>query len=80
MRYQTDLISQARELRGEGKTYSEIKSNINIIIPKSTMFSWFKDTKLPENYPQRVKQLNIEHLKIARQINIERNREREEHF
>lgn len=76
MRYGNKLISEAKALRLEGKTYTEIKSILNLKIPKSTFVSWFRGIKLPSNYEEKIRLLNFEHLKKARLINIQKNKER----
>lgn len=73
MRYSKELISKIRYLRSLGKTYGEIIAEIKIRLPKSTLSSMVLGVTLPENYTERIKNLNTTNLtrgrKIAREIN-----------
>ena len=79
-RYNEILIQKARELRFKGLTYREIRSALNLAIPKGTLNSWFKDIILPESYYNKISQLNMEHLKKARLISIKANKIKRQEF
>ncbi|MBI3380286.1 hypothetical protein HY029_06045 [Candidatus Gottesmanbacteria bacterium] len=76
MRYKNNIIAKAKKLRMRGKTYTEIKKYFKLSIPKSTLVSWFRDIKLPRNYPERIRKLNLENLKKARLLHIKKSFER----
>ena len=78
--YSKILIQEAKELRLKGQTYREIRRRLNLIIPKSTLSSWFKDIVLPKYYYNKISKLNIEHLKKARLIAIETNKVKRQEF
>ena len=53
-RYLKNFIGKTKELRRQGKTYSEIKAILKTNIPKSTLSSWFKDIRKPKQYLEKV--------------------------
>lgn len=63
-----EIKGQARELRAQGKTYSEIKSALNINNPKSTISSWCQGVDLPLWYNEKINSLNHESFNKARKI------------
>ena len=46
-------------LRREGKTYTEIRSLLDIKITKSTLSDWCKDIPLPMGYQRKIKEYNL---------------------
>src|SRR3990170_98554 len=52
-RYLKNFIGKTKELRRQGKTYSEIKAILKTNIPKSTLSSWFKDIRKPKQYLEK---------------------------
>src|SRR3989344_4055462 len=56
-RYLKNFIGKTKELRRQGKTYSEIKAILKTNIPKSTLSSWFKDIRKPKQYLEKVRLL-----------------------
>lgn len=76
MRYDSEIIERAKKLRAEGRTFTEIKRQLKLPVPKSTFVSWFKDIKLPDNYLGKIRELNLRNLIKARRFHIKRNRER----
>lgn len=80
MSYNKPLIQKAVKLRSEGLTYREIRSALNLEIPKGTLHSWFKDIVLPKSYYDKVAKLNAEHLIIARKIAVEANKVKRQEF
>lgn len=57
-RYNPELIKEVKRLRTLGKTYSEIKENLHIVIAKSTLSDWCKNVILPQEYLTKVTELN----------------------
>lgn len=74
------LKKQVRTLRGEGKTYSEIKNILDISVPKSTLSDWCKNVKLPAWYDEKIKELNNKSFNKARKIAWASNRKKREDF
>jgi len=80
MSYNKLLIQKAIKLRSEGLTYGEIRSALNLEIPKGTLHSWFRDVVLPKSYCNKVSKLNLEHLKEARVVATEANKIKRQAF
>lgn len=78
--YSKTIIQEAKKLRSKGQTYTEIEHTINLKIPKSTLHSWFKDVLLPKDYNNKISKLNMEHLKEARLIGIEKSKIKRQEF
>ena len=80
MRWDKEIIHRAQKLRGRGRTYSEINSQLGIRVAKSTFNHWFKGIELPRSYHQRLKKLNQNNLskalKVARRVNRKKLEER----
>ena len=68
MRHEPEVKKRAKELRSQGKTYSEIMKILAITVPKSTLSSWCDDVKLPASYQERVDKLNHKNLSRGRKI------------
>ncbi len=62
---------KARELRKQGKTYSEIQRELAIKVPKSTLSFWLHDI------PQSVEQLNNAIKVNKSNLNLARGKARE---
>ncbi len=62
------LREQVIKLRRQGKTYSEIQSRLGLIIPKSTLSYWCRNTPLPLNYQRKIQEYNKINLNKARKI------------
>ncbi|MEP7166784.1 MAG: hypothetical protein ABI758_02285 [Candidatus Woesebacteria bacterium] len=80
LRYAASLIERVRQLRAIGKTYSEIKADIKLQIPKSTLSEWCKHVDLPVNYQSLIDKLNINNLGKARATAVVMNKIRREKF
>lgn len=80
MRYLTEVIVKVRNLRKLGRTYGEIRRNVNLEIPKSTLSGWCKNVDLPKNYVTRITNLNLTNLNKGRVIAHEINRIKREEF
>lgn len=65
-RYAVKTVEKARSLRFQGKTYTEITRLLNYKIPKGTLSYWCRDIDLPKSYHQKIRRLNLEHLRRAR--------------
>lgn len=74
------LKIKARELRSEGKTYSEIRDFLNVNIPKSTLSGWCSDVILPESYLQKIKVFNKLHLDNVRNKAVKLKKEKRKIF
>lgn len=68
IRHGSEVKKRARELRSQGKTYSEIMKNLAVTVPKSTLSSWCDDVKLPVWYQERVDKLNRKNLSKGRKV------------
>lgn len=72
MRWNQTTKNKAKNLRKQGKTYSEICNLLKKDVPKSTLSYWFKDVELPKSYFQRLKKINEKNrLKASEQARIE---------
>jgi len=64
-----------------GGTYSEINQALQLNVPKSTLSFWFKDISLPQDYAQKIVNLNVVHLNKVRLLANQANKvKREEAF
>lgn len=59
------------ELRKQGKTYTEIKNELGLDIPKSTISCWCSDIALQGEYREKIRNLNLSALDRARKAAIE---------
>lgn len=69
---------EVRILRSQGKTYSEIRQNLNLSISKSTLSNWCQGVVLPSWYNEKIKELNNKNFTRARAMalaSIRRKRE-----
>ncbi len=71
---------KAFTLRKEGKTYSEIKNQIGINIPKSTLSYWCKDINLPKKYHERVRRIILDNAQKGREMALVVNRVKREKY
>lgn len=62
------LKFKAIELRKQGKSYREICAILSVIIPKSTLSTWFKGISLTVKEKERNRINNLTHLKNIRPI------------
>ena len=49
---------KVRKLRAKGKTYSEIMTELNVKLPKSTISDWCRGVSLPKWYQVKIDKLN----------------------
>lgn len=75
-----ELKKQVCLLRAEGKTYSEIKSILNVNLPKSTLSDWCQDVELPVWYDNKIKELNNTSLSKAQKMALISNKNRRESY
>lgn len=73
MVYSKKIIDEAKKLRARGKTYSEIKKELEISVPKSTLSSWCQKITLPDWYIKKVETLNHKNLSKGRAIALVSN-------
>lgn len=73
-RYSVRLIESVRELRSQGKTYSEIKNMIKVSVPKSTLSEWCSSIALPLEYTEKITELNKTNLHKGRAVALVVNR------
>ena len=78
--YSVSSIERARLLRSWGKTYGEIKHELKLQIPKSTLSYWCKDVPLSNNYSTKIAKLNKNNLNNARLIAVEVNKIKRQEF
>ena len=67
-------------LRHQGKTYGEINKFLNINLAKSTLHEICKNTSLPNEYLEKITQLNIQNLGIARATALAMNKIKRENL
>ena len=79
-KYSNEIINKVRELRSLGQTYGEIRSHLNLEIPKSTLSDWCRNVDLPKNYKERIIALNLTNLNKGRLIAKEINKIKREEF
>ncbi len=79
-RYPQSVIIQAQQLRSSGKTYFEIKQELGMLIPKSTLSGWCTKVKLPPNYQEKIKQLSSQNLHRGRLLALVSNKIKREKF
>lgn len=80
-RLSSQVHEQIRLLRSQGKTYSEIRLAIGLIVPKSTLSYICSKVQLPTSYQDRIAKLNLHTIHKARVIGAEINKiKREEMF
>jgi hypothetical protein len=73
-RYSQELKNEIRRLRSLGKTYSEIKKQLKINIPKSSLSYVCEGVKLPREYAEIIRELNYKSLGKGRAIAAASNR------
>lgn len=69
-RHSVELVEKIRNLRREGNTYGEINNKLRIHLAKSTLHWTCRDVHLPPEYINRVSELNIRNLGIARATSL----------
>ena len=75
-----NLSEKVKKLRGQGKTYTEIKSILKVIIPESTLSCWCKNVLLPPEYFNKIKLLNALNREKGREVALEINRQKRDKF
>jgi hypothetical protein len=68
VRHDIATIEKVKNLRSQGKTYSEIMSSLKIKVPKSTISDWCTGVKLPTWYQQRIDELNKKSFSKAQKM------------
>ena len=72
---ESELKQKARNLRKQGRTYSEICSLIKVKVPKSTLSYWLSDINIDDRYKTRIEKIIIEKNHLARQKALERKKQ-----
>lgn len=62
-----DVRAQAQRLRQQGMTYAEIRSELKLMIPKSTLSYWCKDVALSSQSIVRIGRMSAENLARGRE-------------
>lgn len=71
---------RARELRSQGKTYTEIQKLLNISIPKSTLSNWCDGVALPDWYNEKIRELHYKSFTKAQAMAWASMRRKREFF
>lgn len=79
-RYSKEIVFKIRNLRSEGKTYSEINSSIGMRIPKSTLSDLLRGVVLPPQYENKISKLNTTNLNRGRKTAVLVNQIRRKDF
>ena len=74
------LKQKAIQLRKQGKTYLEIKKELGINIPKSTLSNWCSNIKLPKEYQDRIQKIILDNAQKGRNIALIVNRVKREKY
>jgi hypothetical protein len=72
--YHKEIVERVKLLRQQDLTYDEIRTELNIDIPKSTMATWCKGIRLSENYYLRIEQLCKDRLVLARALALQKHK------
>ena len=80
MAYDAAVRLRVQELRAKGKTYSEIKSALNLSLPKSTLSAWCKNIVLPSWFLKKVKDITDENLSRGHRIALVANKLKQENL
>lgn len=79
-RYSQEVKSRVKNLRSLGNTYSEIRKELGISFPKSTLRDLCRGVILPKSYFDKVGKINFENLSRARSGAWEVNRMKRKRF
>jgi len=74
------LKERAVQLRKKGKTYSEIKQELGIQIPKSTLSYWCNRVKLPAIYREKIRKVILRNQEKSRAIALIVKKEKRNRF
>lgn len=66
--YEKQIRKKVVALRKAGKTYGEIRSVLNLKIPKSTLSDWCRDILLSQLQQQNIEIAQLHHAKRGREI------------
>ena len=75
-----DIKREVQKLRKNGKTFMEIKNDLNINISKSTLSCWCKGIVLPSSYYKKVELLNINNREKGRKLAVVANRNKRKEY
>lgn len=79
-KYSNELIDKARQLRALGRTYQEIRLELNKDIPKSTLSEWCSKIILPPEYAEKIAELNKINTNKGRVVALIVNKVKREKF
>ncbi|HYK08612.1 MAG TPA: hypothetical protein VEW42_03900 [Candidatus Eisenbacteria bacterium] len=79
-KYSDETIGEAKKLRALGKTYQEIRLELNMKIPKSTLSEWCSKITLPPEYVEKIIELNKINTNKARVVALVVNKVKREKF
>ncbi len=79
-RYPKELKTEIRRLRSMGKTYTEIKAQLQIEAPKSTLSDICRNVQLPKEYAEMITAFNYKSLGKARAVASASNRIKKKKF
>ncbi len=68
------LKPRVLSLRRQGKTYGEIRKDLNNPIPKSTLSNWCNNISLPREYRKKIKELTLINSRRGRVIALAVNK------
>ncbi|MBM4177457.1 hypothetical protein FJ208_01490 [Candidatus Gribaldobacteria bacterium] len=74
------LKEKAIKLRKQCKTYSEIKRDLGVAIPKSTLSNWCHGIELPSFYREKIKQIALKSQAKSRTIAMIVKKEKRKEF
>jgi len=74
------IKEKAIKLRKQGKTYSEIQKSLRIVIPKSTLSNWCSKVKLPKEYQDKIREINLNSAQKGREVALIINRIKREKY
>ena len=73
-RYSVNLRERVKRLRHQGHTYGEIRKAVGENIPKSTLSEWCRGVRLPDDYEQKIADLNLRNLSKALKVAMVANK------
>jgi len=74
------LKEKAIGLRKQGKTYSEIRQDLGVAIPKSTLSNWCSGVELPPLYQEKIKKIVLKSQAKSRAIAMIVKKEKRREF
>ena len=69
-----NVRERVKRLRHQGHTYGEIRKAVGKNIPKSTLSEWCRGVRLPDDYEQKIADLNLRNLSKALKVAMVANK------